>query len=116
MVHKVKTTDKQNNIHVKLMADGVTGVRFIRVEVTSAIIVAVGRAKSQVDIYPSEVSSEADFRKKIVAAAGAMAERQCEKYGDNHDPAEVARMAGEAWDELKAEMGTKTEKSAVAIH
>lgn len=90
-----------SRIVVKLMKDTDTNRRFIRVEIVSHSLLATGKLKSQIDLYPDEVGSERDFEKRIEVSAATLAEHQCQKYGDKHDPASCAKAALDAWRDLK---------------
>ena len=78
------------------------GTRFIRVELTSNKLVQIGVLKSQADLYPDRFGSEHAFAQAIRTAGAGLAEYQCVKYHDRHDPSSCAKAAYEAWTELKA--------------
>ena len=103
-VNRLAIPRGDSDVLVRLMEDKLQPSdrkRFIRVELYSHRRVAVGRLKSQSDIYPWECGTEAEFERKIEAIAGTMAENQNEVYHDNHEPSEVARAAKEAYREMK---------------
>lgn len=85
--------------------DGERPGRFIRVVLYSRKVVPgqpYGRHKSYRDIYPQDFGSESDMRREVENTGGALAEYQCENYGDAHDPEECAKAALEAFEELRA--------------
>lgn len=56
------------------------------------------------DIELDDVSSKEQLRQAVGIAAGALAEYQCEKYGDVHEPSYCARAGLEAFEELWADL------------
>lgn len=45
-------------------------------------------------------SNAADMRRRVNILGGVLAERLCEKYGDQMDPGECAKAASEAWTDV----------------
>lgn len=87
--------------------DGDRPGRFVRVILYSRKSVPgqpLGRHKSHVDLYPEDYGSEDDFKRAVEVSGGALAEYQCESYGDRHDPEQCARAAVEAYEQLRGDM------------
>lgn len=63
------------------------------------------------DLELDRVSSKQEAARAMEITGGALAEYQCEKYGDVHDPSACAKAAREAfeelWDELEQKFGDK---------
>lgn len=49
--------------------------------------------KTNIEIDPGDANDANDLRRRVAIAAGACAERCCEKYGDKFDPDEIANIS-----------------------
>lgn len=61
-------------------------------------------SSNQMDLSPI------DMPKKVAIMAGALAEYQCDKYGDTHEPVIVAQYALEAFNESLLDAGLRNKK------
>jgi hypothetical protein len=61
---------------------------------------------SRYEIDLDRYTNEKDFYKAIGIAAGGLAEKQCEEYGDPHDPSECVKAGIEAASELLHDIKT----------
>lgn len=59
------------------------------------------------ELNPAVASNAKDLIHKVGVLAGAIAERQGTTYGDNHDPDECYRIAGELFKEAALEYGQR---------
>jgi len=55
---------------------------------------------SQHNIPLDSVGTKTEMAKAVEIGAGALAEHQCENFGDTHDPEEVAKMCRSLYEEL----------------
>lgn len=65
------------------------------------------RTRTMGELNPGVASSASDLIHRIGILAGAMAERQGMTHGDNHDPDECYRIAGELFKEAALEYGQR---------
>lgn len=61
-------------------------------------------SSNQMDLDPINMPQ------KVAVMAGALAEYQCEKFGDIHEPMEIARLGMEAFNESLLEAGLRDSK------
>ena len=70
---------------------------FVRVSLRSDVKPElITRSEIDMDRY----TNQTDFLHTVYIAGAACAERQCEEYGDRHDPVECAKAASDAAREL----------------
>lgn len=69
------------------------GTHFMRVNLRSVIKPLL---TSRYEIDMDKYTNESTFLAMVALAGGAIAERQCDLYGDRHDPDECAKAAQEA--------------------
>lgn len=74
----------------------ITGRKYFEVRLFSAMKPGV---ISSLTVDPEDCVSEEGICKHLTIKAGALAENQNEKYGDQHDPHAVAGLVGEAFRE-----------------
>jgi len=94
-----KTT---NNLEVQIWSrpDQIYYVKVIlRSEVKPTIL-----SSNQMDLNPI------DMPKRVAIMAGALAEYQCEKYGDTYEPMVIAQYGMEAFNESLLEAGLRDSK------
>lgn len=65
------------------------------------------RIRTTGELNPASASNAKDLIHKVGVLAGAIAERQGNTYGDNHDPDECYRIAGELFREAALEYGQR---------
>ena len=95
--------DKRDNLEVALFKRP-DNSHYIKVKVKSKVRFGL---ISSLEIDTKAANGQRDLRNRVIIAAGALAEYQAEKYNDKHDPAEFAKIAGEAFDRLIAAVEEK---------
>lgn len=88
-------------IKLELREHSEDGIQYLRVRLKSRI------KRMLWSNYPIDLAGQShdELRRKVGIAGGALAEHQCNEYGDVHDPAACAAAALRAYDRFAAEHG-----------
>lgn len=94
--------DGDSMVEVAFFKERGTGRHFIRVRIMSdAKMRQHVKLWTQCIIFPDQYLSMREIDRAVAIAGGAVAEKQCEEYGDRHDPDWCAKAALEIWQDLK---------------